>query len=79
MVFGGVAPLILNVGFRWRWLFDFVSRPLYPLEKYKRLVGTQTPFGRCREERNIFPLSGIESKFLGCQIQQRSRYTDDAS
>jgi len=47
--------------------------------KNKRLAGTQIPFGRCREEGNILALSGIEPNFFGCQIQQRSLYTDDAS
>jgi hypothetical protein len=26
----GIAPLILNLGTRWRWVVNFTPRPLYP-------------------------------------------------
>ena len=28
---GGTAPLITNLGIRWRWVVSFAPRPLYPL------------------------------------------------
>jgi len=30
---GGIAPRVLNVGARWRWVVSFMSRPLYPRNK----------------------------------------------
>jgi len=27
---GGIAPRILDLGSRWRWVVSFTSRPLYP-------------------------------------------------
>jgi hypothetical protein len=29
-VTGGIAPLILDLGIRWRWVLSFTPRPLYP-------------------------------------------------
>jgi hypothetical protein len=29
----GVAPLILNLGTRWRWVVNFTPQPLYPWER----------------------------------------------
>jgi len=30
---GDIAPRILNLGARWRWLVSFTPQPLYPREK----------------------------------------------
>jgi hypothetical protein len=30
---GGIAPLIIDPGTRWRWVVGFTPRPLYPQEK----------------------------------------------
>jgi len=30
---GGIAPHILDLGFRWRWVVNFTPRPLYPQGK----------------------------------------------
>jgi hypothetical protein len=30
---GGIAPRILDIGTRWRWVVSFTLRPLYPQEK----------------------------------------------
>jgi hypothetical protein len=30
---GGIAPCILDLGTRWRWVVSFTARPLYPPEK----------------------------------------------
>jgi hypothetical protein len=30
---GGIAPSILDLGTRWRWVVSFTTRPLYPQEK----------------------------------------------
>jgi hypothetical protein len=29
----GIAPLILDLGIRWRWVVNFMPRPLYPQGK----------------------------------------------
>jgi hypothetical protein len=30
---GGIAPRILDLGNRWRWVVSFMPRPLYPKGK----------------------------------------------
>jgi hypothetical protein len=30
---GGIAPRILDLGTRWRWVFSFMPRPLTPRER----------------------------------------------
>jgi len=30
---GGIAPLILKLGARWRWVVNFTPRPLHDLER----------------------------------------------
>jgi hypothetical protein len=45
---GGVAPRILELGTRWRWVVSFTPQPLYPQGKnpwyplYRRLGGLQS-------------------------------------
>jgi len=49
---GGIAPLILDLGTRWRWVVSFTPRPLYPQEKSpwypldRSLCGLQSRSGR---------------------------------
>jgi hypothetical protein len=38
---GGIAPRILDLGIRWRWVVSFTPRPLYPQGK-----SPQYPLGR---------------------------------
>jgi hypothetical protein len=42
------------------------SEPRYPLSM--RLGGPQSRSEPCEEIKNIFPLSGIEARFLGCPV-----------
>ena len=55
-----VTPLILNLGTRWRWAFNFISlllyfqgSPQYPLNR--RLVSPRASLGCFAEETNIQP------------------------
>jgi len=55
---GGIFPLILDLGNRWRWVVIFTPRPLYPQgnnPQYpldRRMVGPQSRSGRGGEEKN---------------------------
>jgi len=55
---GGIAPRVLDLGTRWRWVVSFTPRPLYPQEKspwyplYRRLVWPQGRSGRGGGEKN---------------------------
>jgi len=50
---GGIAPRILDIGTRWRWVVSFRPRPLHPQGKNpwysfdRRLVGPQSRSERC--------------------------------
>jgi hypothetical protein len=63
---GGIAPRILNLGTRWRWVVSFTPRPLYPQGKNAsyssdgRLDGPQSRSGRGGEEKNSQPLPRLE-------------------
>jgi hypothetical protein len=63
---GGIAPHILDLGTRWRWVVSFTLRPLYPQGKRpsypldRRLGGPQSRSGRGGEEKNSQPPPGIE-------------------
>jgi hypothetical protein len=58
---GGIAPRILDLGTRWRWMVGFTLRPLYtqgkslwyPLDR--RLGGPQSCSGHGSEEKNSHP------------------------
>jgi hypothetical protein len=62
----GIAPRILDLGTRWRWVVSFTPRPFYsqgksrwyPLDR--KLSGPQKRSGRCGEGKNSQPLLGIE-------------------
>jgi hypothetical protein len=61
----GTAPHIL---------ISFTPRSLYPLERNprflldRRLGGSQSQFGNCKEEKNILNLPGIELPFLSLTV-----------
>jgi hypothetical protein len=63
---GGMAPRILDLGTRWRWVVSFTSRPLYTQGKSpwyamdRRLGGPQSRSERGGEEINSQPLLGLE-------------------
>jgi hypothetical protein len=40
---GGIAPRILDVGTRWRWVVSFTPGPLYPQEKSPRYITLKFP------------------------------------
>jgi hypothetical protein len=64
---GGIAPRILDLGTRCRWVVSFTPRPLYlkgksrwyPLNR--RLGGPQSRSGCSGEEKNFQPLPGPRS------------------
>jgi hypothetical protein len=74
---GCIAPCILDLGTRWRWVISFKPRPLYIQGKSpwypsdKRLGGLQRRSGR-GEEKNSQPLSGLELPIIQPVAQ---RYT----
>jgi hypothetical protein len=63
---GGIAPRILDLGTRWRWVVSFTPRPLYPQGMRpcypldRRLSGPQSRSGRGGEEKNSYPLPALE-------------------
>jgi hypothetical protein len=67
---GGIAPLILYLGTRWRWVVSFMPRPLYlqgkspmyPLDR--RLGESQSRSGRGGEEKNSQPPPGLEPSII---------------
>jgi hypothetical protein len=65
----GIAPRILGIGTRWRWVVSFTTRLLYPQGKslwypLNRLGGPQGRSGRGGEEKNSDPLPGIEPPII---------------
>jgi hypothetical protein len=62
------SPTILDLDTRWRWVVSFMPRPLYPRGNRPwyplgRWLGRpQSRSGRCREEKNLLPLPGIEPR-----------------
>jgi hypothetical protein len=64
---GGIAPRILDLDTRWKWVVSFTPQPLYrqgkspryPLDR--RLGGPQSRSGRGGEEKNFQPPPGIEA------------------
>jgi hypothetical protein len=63
---GGIVPLILRLGTRWRWIVSFTPRPLYPQGRSswcpfdRRLGGPQRRSGRGSEKKNSQPLPGLK-------------------
>jgi hypothetical protein len=62
----GIAPRILDLGIRWRWVVSFTLRLLYPQGKSPwypvdtRLCGSQSRSGHSGEEKNFQSPPGIE-------------------
>jgi hypothetical protein len=77
---GGIAPRILDIGTRWRWVVSFTPRlfyrqgksPWYPLDR--KLSGTQSRSGRGGEEKNSQLLPGLEPPIIQPVAQ---RYTTE--
>jgi hypothetical protein len=73
-----IAPRILDLGTRWRWVVSFTPRLLYPRGKIpgypldRRLGGPQCRSGRGGEEKNSQPLPGLEPPIIQPVAQ---RYT----
>jgi hypothetical protein len=63
---GGTAPLILNLGTRWRWVV--LITPSSDANHYpsKRVHGPQSLSGCFAEEINLLCLKGIELHFPRC-------------
>jgi hypothetical protein len=64
---GGIAPRILNVGNRWRWVVSFALQPVYHRIRSlsypaSRLCGPQSRYGRCGEQKNFNRCHSRESK-----------------
>jgi hypothetical protein len=63
---GGIAPRILDLSTRWRWVGSFTPGPLHPQGKStwypldRRLSGPQSRSGHGGEEKNSQPPPGIE-------------------
>jgi hypothetical protein len=76
-----IAPRIIDLGTRWRWVVSFTPRPFYPQGKSpfypldRRLGGPQTR-PRCGGEKNSQPLSGLEPPYIQPVAQ---RYTTELS
>jgi hypothetical protein len=73
---GGIAPRILDLGTRWRWVVNFTPQPLYPQGKIppprypldRSLGGPQSRSGRSGEERT--PRHRRESNpIIPCQYE----------
>jgi hypothetical protein len=60
---GGIAPSILNLGTRWRWVIAFKLRPLHPPYQLDRsLCGLQSQSRHSGEEANSMFQPGIEPR-----------------
>jgi hypothetical protein len=72
---GGIAPLILNLGIRRKWIVNFTHQPPYPRRKcpryqfHRRLGGPQNRSWRCGEYKRRSPLPLIEPHFLSCSAR----------
>jgi hypothetical protein len=79
---GVIAPRILDLGTRWRWVVSFTPRPLYHQGKNpwylldRRLGGPQSRSGRGGEEKISQPLPGLEPPIIQPLAQ---RYTTELS
>jgi hypothetical protein len=78
---GGVAPRILDLGTRCRWVVSFTPRPLHPQGKsplyplHRRLGGPQSRSGQGGEEKNPSPRQESNSRIPIVQPVTQ-RYTD---
>jgi hypothetical protein len=70
----GISPLTIIFGYVWRSVANFKSGCFTPGKEcrcpfYRRLDGTQSQSGSFREEKNVLPVKGIESRIVqlvGC-------------
>jgi len=63
---GGIAPLILNLGTRWRWVVNFTPRQLYFREISRYLLNKRLGCPPSwRKQKNLLPIPGFE-----CHIVQ---------
>jgi hypothetical protein len=78
----GIAPRILDLGTRWRWVVSFTPRPFYLQEKSpwypldRRLGGGQSQSGHGSEKKNSQPLPGLKPPIIQPVDQ---RYTTELS
>jgi hypothetical protein len=77
---GDIAPRILDLGTRWRWVVSFTPRPLYPQETSpwypldRRLGEPQSLSGRGDEEKNSQSLPGFEPRSSDCTVHSQPLY-----
>jgi hypothetical protein len=60
---GGIAPR-LDFGIRWRWVVNFMNRPLYPQGKSPWYQLDRSRSGRGGEKKNSQPLPGLEPPII---------------
>jgi hypothetical protein len=71
----GIAPLLLNVGARWKCVVSIASLPLYPWE-WECVPIVQVTGDRCGGEKISLPLPGFEPRtLLHKRVAIRLRYT----
>jgi hypothetical protein len=74
----GIAPRVLDLGTRWRWVVSFTPWPLYTQGKSpwytldRRFVGHNSQSGRGGKEKKSQPLSGLDPPIIQPVVQ---RYT----
>jgi hypothetical protein len=79
---GSIAPRVLDLGIRWRWVVSFTARPLYLQAKSpwypfdRKLGGSQNRSERSCEEKNSELLPGLEPPFIQAIAQ---RYINEIS
>jgi hypothetical protein len=78
---GGIAPRILDLGTKWRWVVSLTPRPLYSQGKLhwypsdRRLGGPQSRSGHSGEEKNSHPLPGLELSIIQPVDQRYTTHT----
>jgi hypothetical protein len=80
---GGIAPHILDLGTRWRWMVSFTPQLLYPPQEKttwylldRRLGGPQNQSGHSSEEKNSQPLLRLKPPIVQSVAQH---YTTELS
>jgi hypothetical protein len=73
----GIAPLILNLDTRWRWVFSFTPQPLTHWKEQqcplnRRLGGPHSLSGRF-EQKSLSPPTGIRTRDLSVRTQSLYR------
>jgi hypothetical protein len=71
---GGIAPLSLKLGTRWRWLVSMTLRPLYP-----RVKSFLYPLSRRRVGRMIWDFLRTEKSLVPAGTRTPSRLSRDLS